>query len=392
MLILLPLFAFITADAAEVRTAALVNFNTCAKPEWPKEALREEESGTVHMKFLIDEEGKVLDSLVQTSSGSSLLDDAAINGIRSCAFTPATLNGVAVRGWQKMQYVWSLETDELVRKTKEEAVKYRAAAIEGDAAALYQLAQLFRNRIVFPFDNEKYMQLLRMSADRSHPEAEYELGANYNSGVILGKDPSQALAWYQRAADHGHPSAQYRLGDYYESGTSVRQDLAQAASWYRLAAEQGEPAAELAMGRLHETGQVVERSAEQAGVWYRKAADAGNTEAAYRLARLYLQANDTSHAVLWFTVAAKDRVGQAEAALANLYFTGAGVPQSDEQGLKYLYRAANAGDAPAMRQLGLMLSQGLRTAADTQQGKLWLDKAERLGSPAQPGDIVRFQP
>lgn len=390
--ILLPFLAFVTANAAEVKTPALVNFNTCVKPEWPKEALRKEEQGTVHMKFLIDEEGKVIDSFILSSSGSSLLDEAAVQGIQRCGFTPATLDGVAVRGWQKMQYVWSLETDELLRKVKEDAVKYRAAAVEGDAAALYQLAQLFRKGIGFPFDNQKYMQLLRMSADRSYPEAEYELGANYSSGVILAKDTSQALIWYQRAADHGYSSAQYRLGDFYESGTNVPQNLVQAASWYRLAAEQGEHTAEIAIGRLHEAGQAVERSDEQAMVWYRKAADAGNTEAAYHLGKLYLRASDPVHAAPWLTAAASDRIEKAEAALANLYFTGAGVPQSDEEGLKYLRRAALAGNAPAMRQLGLMLSQGVRTAADAQQGKLWLDKAARLGAPAKPEDVIHFAP
>lgn len=388
--ILLPLLIFSTAEAADIKRPATVNFSSCVKPEWPKESLRKEESGTVHIKFLIDEEGKVLDTFIQKSSGSTLLDEAAVNGIQRCGFTPATLNDVAVRGWQKMQYVWSLETDEFLRKTKEDVVKYRTAALAGDAGSIYQLAQLFRKGIGFPSDNDKYIKLLRLSAEHSYAEAEYELGANYTSGVIFPQDLGQALIWYQRAADHGNAAAQYRLGVFYASGITVLPDPAQAAAWYRRAAEQGDHDAEVALGLLYETGQPGQKNTGQAAIWYRRAADAGNSEAAYLLGNLYLQAKDVGQAVPWLTMAAKDRIENAEAALANLYFSGAGMPQNDVEGMRFLRRAAMAGNGPAMRQLGLMLSQGLRAAADTDEGKVWLDRAARRGHPARPDEPVHF--
>jgi TonB family protein len=388
--ILLPLLMLTTAHAADVKKPALVDFRTCIKPEWPKEALRKEETGTVHMKFLVGEDGKVIDTFIQKSSGSSLLDEAAVNGIQRCGFTPATLNGVPVRGWQKMQYVWSLETDEQIARAKEDIARYRSAALTGDAGAVYQLAQLFRHGIGLPFDNDRYIKLLRFAAEHSYAEAEYELGANYNSGVILPKDADQALVWYQRAADHGHAAAQYRLGDFYESGINLPHDPAQAAARYRQAAVQGDHDAEGALGRLLEAGQGVELDTAQAAIWYRKAAEGGNTEASYRLGALYLRSQDAPRAAPWLIAAARDRIEKAEAALANLYFTGAGVPQSDVEGFKYLRRAALAGEAQAMRQLGLMLSQGLRVAVDANEGQMWLDQAARHGAQAKPDEAVRF--
>lgn len=388
--ILLPLLLFASANAADIKKPAMVNFSTCVKPEWPKESLRKEETGTVHMKFLVDEEGKVLDTFIQKSSGSSMLDNAAVQGIQSCGFTPATLNGVPVRGWQKMQYVWAFDTDELVNQAKEDAARYRRAALAGDAGAFYQLAQLFRKGIGFPFDNDRYIQLLRYSAEHAYAEAEYELGANYNSGVMLPKDHAQALAWYQRAADHGHAAAQYRLGDFYESGTHVPPDMAQAAVWYRKAAEQGDHDGERALGRLLETGQSVPQNTAQAAAWYRKAANGGDIEASYRLGEFHLRAKDPTQAALWLTLAASDRYEKAEAALANLYFAGAGVPQSDTEGIKYLRRAALAGDGHGMRQLGLMLFQGLRMPVDTTEGQLWLNRAAGMGLHAVQSDPVHF--
>ncbi|TFW14966.1 energy transducer TonB [Duganella callida] len=92
-----------------VRTAAVVDFSTCAKPEWPKSSLRNEETGTVQLSFLIATDGHVADAKVVKSSGFRDLDKAAVNGISKCRFKPGTEDGVPKEGWQQMQYVWTLE-------------------------------------------------------------------------------------------------------------------------------------------------------------------------------------------------------------------------------------------------------------------------------------------
>jgi TPR repeat protein len=106
---------------------------------------------------------------------------------------------------------------------------------------------------------------------------------------------------------------------------------------------------------------------------------------------VYLHGNDPVQAALWLVKASEQRQEMAEGTLANLYFTGAGVPQSDTEGFKYLRRAAMAGNTRSMRQLGLMLSQGVRVTADRKEGEFWLGKAARLGVPASTGDAVSFE-
>jgi len=91
------------------RTRAAVKFSSCTKPEWPKEALRNEQTGKVTLGFLIGTDGVVKDSKIVTSSGYPLLDEAAREGIRKCRFIPGTIDGVAQEGWQMMQYIWTLE-------------------------------------------------------------------------------------------------------------------------------------------------------------------------------------------------------------------------------------------------------------------------------------------
>jgi bla regulator protein BlaR1 len=88
---------------------AVANFASCAKPVWPKQSLRDENTGTVTLAFKISEDGRVDDSRVQKSSGFAALDEAAREGITKCQFKPATQGGKPVAAWMHMQYVWTLQ-------------------------------------------------------------------------------------------------------------------------------------------------------------------------------------------------------------------------------------------------------------------------------------------
>ena len=99
----------IATTATTVDTRAMVNFASCAKPVWPEQALRDGNTGAVVLGFLVDRDGKVLDSAVRQSSGFTALDEAARVGIAKCSFKPAMAGGQAVQGWAQMQYTWALK-------------------------------------------------------------------------------------------------------------------------------------------------------------------------------------------------------------------------------------------------------------------------------------------
>lgn len=88
---------------------AYIDFDTCAKPAWPAEALAAKQTGTVTLRFLIERDGSVADSQVRKSSGHPSLDEAARAGIAKCRFKPARSGGKPVKAWNMMQYVWTLE-------------------------------------------------------------------------------------------------------------------------------------------------------------------------------------------------------------------------------------------------------------------------------------------
>jgi periplasmic protein TonB len=92
-----------------VRTAPVVLASSCDKPEYPPAARRANETGTVLLSFLIDANGRVIQSKVERSSGSRRLDEAAREGLGLCKFRPATVNGTATQAWARIEYVWRLE-------------------------------------------------------------------------------------------------------------------------------------------------------------------------------------------------------------------------------------------------------------------------------------------
>ncbi len=92
-----------------VRVSAVVNAAACEKPAYPSASLRANETGVVLLSFLIDVDGRVLESRVERSSGYRRLDDAARNGLSLCQFKPATVDGKPEKTWSRIEYEWKIE-------------------------------------------------------------------------------------------------------------------------------------------------------------------------------------------------------------------------------------------------------------------------------------------
>jgi TonB family protein len=80
----------------------------CSGAVYPKEALRAEIQGKVELEFLIDIDGSVADSRITKSSGSTLLDTAAIEGLSKCRFIPQSKDGTAIPAWLGVRYIFAL--------------------------------------------------------------------------------------------------------------------------------------------------------------------------------------------------------------------------------------------------------------------------------------------
>lgn len=81
----------------------------CPPPQYPPAARRAGETGAVVLKFLIDTDGSVVESQIDTSSGFERLDEAARTALANCRFKPGTLDGRPERSWARIRYVWKLQ-------------------------------------------------------------------------------------------------------------------------------------------------------------------------------------------------------------------------------------------------------------------------------------------
>jgi protein TonB len=93
-----------------VRVAPVIDAaHNCAKPEYPPASARAEETGTVKLRFFIDEDGRAIKSEILKSSGHRRLDEAARAALSLCKFKPGTVDGKVVPMTGDLEYTWKLE-------------------------------------------------------------------------------------------------------------------------------------------------------------------------------------------------------------------------------------------------------------------------------------------
>jgi TonB family protein len=88
-----------------------INSRNCEKPEYPSLSRRLIEEGSVNLRFLVNETGRVIDSEVVESSGFERLDKAAINGLSKCIFKAGMKDGKPFTSWATMRYTWKIDVD-----------------------------------------------------------------------------------------------------------------------------------------------------------------------------------------------------------------------------------------------------------------------------------------
>lgn len=160
----------------------------------------------------------------------------------------------------------------------------------------------------------------------------------YNAG-----DRGLALAHAKIAANNGDVEAMVMAGHILQRGETGLIDTLGAAEWYRLAAARGNVDAYVGLGELAIREQAG-LTASDAKYWLQKAADLGRTDAMRALADMNLQ--------------------------------GTGTVPNPSAGTKLLGRAADQGDAHAMKKLGDRLFD---TDAEAALG--WYEKAAAKGDP-----------
>ncbi len=80
-------------------------------PEYPSAAIRNSETGTTTLESCLTVEGRLVDTHIVKSSGSTLLDEATLEWTKTAKYLPAEFNGepFAICGY-RFDYEWRFDT------------------------------------------------------------------------------------------------------------------------------------------------------------------------------------------------------------------------------------------------------------------------------------------
>ena len=157
----------------------------------------------------------------------------------------------------------------------------RNAALSGDAASAYLVADRFISGKDVPRDAIKARHWYEQAAKTGYPLAEFRLGLLFEKGDEgLSADRAQALAWYRKGAEHGNLQAMFNLASLYANQTAGSPDYASAAKWFERAASFGMKDSQFNLAVLYQSGLGVPKDAATAYKWFAIGAAQGDAEAA----------------------------------------------------------------------------------------------------------------
>ena len=309
----------------------------------------------------------------------------------------------------------------LTDHTKKAYEQIREAADEGNAIALYMMAEYFWEGYgVQPINQQKRIAYFKKSYEAGYAVAGYDvadslpdgspeqdeirnhakdnilelanegdacaqnnLGEMYYLGWGVEESDEKAVEWFLKAAERGYARAQYKLGDMYYFGDGVERSYEKAAEWYLKAAEQGLVDAQYNLGRMYKNGTGVEQSDVKAAEWYLKAAEQGLADAQCNLGVMYDNGTGVEQsfakAVEWYQKAAEQGFARAQYNLGFMYDNGTGVEQSFEKAAEWFLKAAEQGLAGAQYNLGFMYELGDGVEQSDEKAAEWYLKAAEQG-------------
>ena len=98
------------APTAPVRVQPRVDLAHSSQPDYPPDARRLGEQGSLLLQVLVDPDGHVSDAKLVQSSGFDVLDRAGLAGVRTnYRFVPGTVDGKPQPMWFMFRFVWRLQ-------------------------------------------------------------------------------------------------------------------------------------------------------------------------------------------------------------------------------------------------------------------------------------------
>lgn len=282
------------------------------------------------------------------------------------------------------------EGQELLKANKpaEAAVKFEAAARQGNSDAQNELGKLYMQGLGVAWDAEKARDLFQQSADGGNIRGMTNLGMMYKGYRGIVQDWDKAAQWLTKAAELGQPMAQCELAALYAYGFSVELDQKKAFEWYSKSAEQGFPRAQLEVAYyyLDDDGRgAVTKDTKLGTEWLQKAAKSGDPAVQADVAAVFLNEDDSMYdpsiAAVVLPDAARAGNWHAQYLLGKLYYEGLGVKRDDAIAFRLLNASAGQGRPEALALVAGMYLRGEGTEKNPQAAYICAEMADDGGWP-----------
>ena len=159
-----------------------------------------------------------------------------------------------------------------------------------------------------------------------------------------------------------------------------RGDEAKAISIWRELAEKGDSDAAFNLGQAYRLGRGVAADSGQAKKWFEAAAKAGHIDGQVSLGLLLFDSGSRREGLAWLARAAERGEARALLVVGTALFNGDDLPQDPVKGYAYVSRAAAQGLPPAKETLAEM--DKVLPIAERQKGVAMAQEAARAAKPA----------
>jgi FOG: TPR repeat, SEL1 subfamily len=247
-------------------------------------------------------------------------------------------------------------------------------ALSGESKAQIELGARYLDGRDVKTDFAESCKWYKMAADSGDADGLCSYGCMLIYGRGCKQDQKLAKRLFERAYKMGSKVGAYQLGVVYEQGLGVPIDNQRAFNFYQEAAIGGINQAMNNLASMNARGAI---KAKWSPVeMYKKAAEAGSSTAEYNLGMLYLEGDQVQKneklAVEWLRKASQHGHMQAQNNLGVVLVTGGdGVPINATEGIRWLKKAATAGDDMAKQALSKIYREGKLVKQDLKEAIKW---------------------
>lgn len=195
--------------------------------------------------------------------GTTLLSTTALAGLPE-----------AISAYETKQYPQAIE-------------EFQYLADEGDATAMFYLAQMYSNGQGVEKDEKKALELLQKADAAGNEQAATELAKRLMNDPSVESNPEAAIEYLKKAAYNGDVDALYELGELYAKGENgVQKEFTYAFGYYLMGALKGDKRAQHKLAFCYLKGRGTTQDFENGIKWLARSANQGYVLAQKDLADL----------------------------------------------------------------------------------------------------------